>query len=148
MRLDRMELLGVSVRDFDAAVAKYTDLFGLDFLIFVPGRDYALTEADLHDAAATIPVGGRIAMDRTGCFEIVEMPDAEEGMRNIHFRVDDMDEAVAHFTARGMTVVRDLWAGTVREVVFDASDLGGIRVCLAQYEGESLAGALADSPAV
>ncbi len=140
MKIDRMELLGVVVNDLDEAVERYTRLFGLEFHIFTPGESYPLADAiAINDSAAQIPVGGRIAMDTSGMFELIELPDEQPGFRNIHYRVDDIEAAKAHFIAEGMTVVRDLYAGPIREVIFDGTTFGGIRVCLMQYDGPSFA---------
>lgn len=140
MKIERMELLGVVVTDLDEAVERYTRVFGLEFRVFTPGESYPLVDAiEINDAAAQIPAGGRIAMDTSGMFELIELPDEQPGFRNIHYRVDDIEAAKAHFIAEGLTVVRDLYAGPIREVIFDGSTFGGIRVCLMQYEGASFA---------
>lgn len=147
MRMTRMELLGVAVTDFDAAVQRFTSVFGLEFYTFTPTIDYALdvTEQGVDTAPARAATE-RIAMDTSGCFEIAEISDGPEGMRNIHFRVDDMDAAKAHVTNQGLRVVADMMAGTVREVIFDARDLHGLRLCLVAYDGPSFAAALRESP--
>lgn len=148
MKIDRMELLGVVVTDLDEAVERYTRLFGLTFHIFTPGESYPLADAiEINDRAAQIPAGGRIAMDTSGMFELIELPDQTPGFRNIHYRVDDIEAAKAHFIAEGMTVVRDLYAGPIREVIFDGDSFGGIRVCLMQYDGPSFAEVATTGPA-
>lgn len=147
MKITSMELLGIMVHDLDAAVARYSDLFGLEFHIFTPNVDYSYTWDEAGaDTAPTLLAGARLAMDTDGLFELVEMPGADEGIRNIHYRVDDIDAAKAHFVARGLRVVKDLKAGTVREVIFDGRDLNGVRACLVHYEGPSFAAALLASP--
>jgi 4-hydroxyphenylpyruvate dioxygenase-like putative hemolysin len=45
-------------------------------------------------------------MDTSGCFELVEMPDVPEGVRNIHFRVDDVEAVTAHLREQGLRPVR------------------------------------------
>lgn len=140
MKIDRMEILGVVVNDLEEAVERYSRVFGVEFRVFTPGESYPLADAiAINDAAAQIPSGGRIAMDTSGMFELIELKDQEPGFRNIHYRVDNIEEAKAHFIAEGMTVVRDLYAGPIREVIFDGDTFGGIRVCLMQYEGDSFA---------
>lgn len=146
MRIESMELLGVCVDDFDEALETFSRLFGLDFRVFRPGGDFELIDLDDRAIDDQPQPQGRIAMDSTGCFEIVEMPGAREGFRNIHFRVEDIEQAVAHAKACGLRVARDVRAGTVREVIFDATALHGIRVCFVQYEGGSFAEALTASP--
>lgn len=139
MRIDSMELLGVCVEDFDGALSSFSALFGLDFRVFTPGVDYEIVDLDADVEDRQPPAAGRIALDTSGCFELVEMPGEHEGVRNIHFRVDDIDAALAHARSNGLRAVRDLRIGAVREVVFDSSALYGIRLCFLQYEGDSLA---------
>lgn len=147
MKIQRMELQGITVHDLDAAVEQYSNLFGLTFHIFTPGIDFEFTDhLQGLDSAPALQPTTRLAMDTSGCFELVEMPDVPEGIRNIHFRVDDIDQAVLHATGRGLTVVRDMTAGIVREVVFDSEGLNGMRLCFVEYEGLSFAEALLSSP--
>lgn len=148
MRIDRMSMLGVSVKDLDEAVARYTDLFGLEFEILKPGVEFpvhdALGSSDV--SAPALKAGARIAIDRTECFELVELPNEPEGTRNIHFRVEDIGAASEHMTGRGLRMVRDMIAGAVRETVFHSDDLNGVRLCLMQYEGDSFIDALRAEP--
>lgn len=148
MRIDAMPLLGVSVHNFEAEVERYAALFGLEFHVFTAGVDYELRYAadPGTDTGTTLPSQLRLAVDTSDTFEIVELPGAPEGFRNIHFRVDDIDAAKAHFLDHGLVLAQEIWAGTAREVVFDGSSLNGIRMCLVQFEGNSFAGALAASP--
>jgi len=148
MRIEAMELLGWSVHDLDSAVARFTALLGLDFRIFEVGVDYevATTSDTGTSSSAPLPQRLRIAVDATGCFELLEMPGIPEGFRNIHFRVDDMDAAVRHIVAQGLAPIQDLRAGVAREVIFDAVELYGVRLCLLEYPGESFRAALEDSP--
>jgi catechol 2,3-dioxygenase-like lactoylglutathione lyase family enzyme len=146
-RLEGMQLLGVVVNDLDAAVARYGELFGLDFVVFTAGVDYEVTSRptgvrDPHPLAAN----SRIALDTSGTLELIEIPGADEGFRNIHFRVTDAKAAVAVLEGRGLRVVRDMRIGLAREVIFDSLELNGIRLCLLEYDGNSLAEALAASP--
>jgi predicted enzyme related to lactoylglutathione lyase len=148
MRIDAMQLFGISVHDLDAEVKRYSALFGIEFKVFTAGVDYAMTTSvpPGEDRAPRLPANVRIAVDTSDCFELLEMPDIPEGCRNIHFRVDDMDAAVAHLVSHGLTVVQDIRAGDAREVIFDSSGTNGMRLCLLEYAGASFAAALAGSP--
>ncbi|WP_427869537.1 VOC family protein [Leucobacter luti] len=148
--LEPMPLVGVVVTDLDAAIARYSALFGLEFRIFVPGVDYELRyeTSGEGDTSQELPGRLRIAFDTDDSFELVEIPGSAEGVRNMHYRVDDMDAALAHFAAQGLEPVQIIRAGGAREVVFDASDLTGLRLCLLQFDGDSFAEALAASPQI
>lgn len=144
MNISAMTMLGVQVKDLDAAIELYSEMFGVEFEILKPGKDYPV-----HDALAgqdpdsgRLRTTGRIAIDRTEYFELVETPEGPEGKRNIHFRVDDIDEASRRAEAAGLRMIRDIIAGGVRETVFHPDDLNGVRLCLMQYDGDSFIDAL------
>lgn len=145
---ESMQLLGVVVDDLDVAVARYRELFGLDFVIFTSGVDYAVVPTSTVAGVDHRPLAAnsRIALDMSGTFELIEIPGAAEGFRNIHFRVSDAEAAMVTLQSRGLTVVRDVRIGLAREVIFDPDQLNNIRLCLLEYEGGSLAEALAASP--
>lgn len=143
-----MPLVGVFVNDLDATIEQYSRVFGIEFLTFVAGVDYELRyETSGEGDTAPLPdKAPRLAFDTDDCFELIEVVDGVEGLRNIHYRVDDMDAALAHFAAQGLEPSQVIQVGTAREVVFDASVLSGTRLALIQFEGDSFAEALAASP--
>ena len=65
-------------------------------------------------------------------------PVDDEGMRNIHFKVSDIDAAVAHLRSQGFRVVANMRIGGLREAVFDSSQLHGMRMCLVEYDAPSM----------
>lgn len=148
MQLTPMPLIGVAVHNLEQEVARYERLFGVTFHTFTAGVDYHLSYATdgAGDTSPSLPDHVRLAVDTNDWFELVEMPEVAEGYRNIHYRVDDIDRATAHFVEQGLELVQEIQAGTAREVVFDATSLNGIRLCLLQFEGDSFAEALAASP--
>lgn len=146
--LEPMPLLGVAVADFDTEVARYSELFGVEFKVFSAGIDYHLAydSSGAKDTSAPLPAGLRLAVDTSDLFELVDLPGAAEGVRNIHYRADDLDRAVEHFRSGGLTLLHIVQAGLAREAIFDATSLNGVRLCLLEFEGPSFAEALAASP--
>jgi len=144
MRIEKMELMGIIVHKLDDAIAHYSKLFELDFTVLTPGVDYPLVDlsSTANHEQTQIPAYGRIAIDTSNCLELIEMPDLPEGIRNIHFRVDDIEAATEQMVSRGLKVVMNVRAGNVREVIFDSADINNVRVCLVQYEGASFVAAL------
>lgn len=149
MRLEAMPMIGVGVHDFDAEVLRYSELFGLTFNVFTAGVDYELRYAPDAGTDTATPLTGhvRIAIDTLDTFELVELADAPEGFRSVHFRVDDIDAAAAHFVERGLVIAQQIWVGTGREIVLDGSGLNGIRLVLVEFLGDSFSNALLASPA-
>lgn len=146
--LEPMPLLGVTVKNFEEEVRRYSEMFDVEFLVFTPGIDYQLAyhSTGAADTSTPLPSGLRIAVDTSDLFELVDLPDAAEGVRNIHYRVDDLDKAVKHFVEHGLTLLHVVQAGSAREAIFDAASLNGVRMCLMEFEGDSFAEALAASP--
>lgn len=142
MKVDRMEFVGVVVDDLEAGVERFSKVLGLDFeIIDTTTLDVHATDGVVADARAP-QSGMRVALDSSGVFELVEVAGMEEGFRNVHFRVDDMDEAVEELSSRGLHLVRQFVVGGMKESIFAAEDLYGIRLCLLEYEGTSLAEAM------
>ena len=146
MSIKRMEYIGVVVDNLEEGVRRFSEVFGYDFdIVDTTTLDIQATDGDIPDAKA--PTGGmRLALDKSGVFELVEVAGMEEGFRNIHFRVDDMDEAIADLSSKGLRLVRHFVVGGMREAIFNAEDMYGIRVCLLEYEGPSVAAAMLKVP--
>lgn len=146
MSMKRMEYIGVVVDNLEEGVQRFSEVFGYDFdIVDTTKLDIQVTEGDMPDAKA--PQGGmRLALDKSGVFELVEVAGAEEGFRNIHFRVDDMDEAIAELSSKGLRLLRRFVVGGMKEAIFNAEDMYGIRVCLLEYEGPSVAAAMLRDP--
>lgn len=146
--LEPMPLVGVAVANFDEEIERYSELFGVEFKTFIAGVDYALEyeSSGATDTSAQLPPQTRLAVDTSDLFELVDLPGAAEGIRNIHYRVTDLDQATAHFRSKGLTLLHIVHAGRAREAIFDATSLNGVRLCLLEFEGPSFAEALAVSP--
>ena len=106
MKVEKMETLGVNVKDVRKAASFFADLFELDFGEFVVGGASGATpghQAD-DDPSRLGAQAIRVTMDRSGFFEFLETAKSEEdeGFRNIHFKVADMNEAKREMEQRGI----------------------------------------------
>ena len=135
--LQKMELLGLNVRDIDAAIELFSGLFGIEFVRFEFTEDVPIERlpSDGSDAQALSSSGTIVAMDRTGCVELIQTspPVDDEGMRNIHFKVSDIDAAVAHLRSQGFRVVANMRIGGLREAAPRDADVPG-RVRRAEHD--------------
>jgi hypothetical protein len=137
-----MEHLGVVVDDIDVAVARFFEVFGLDFEIL------NMAELNIQAADGVVPnapprtSGIRLAVDSSGLFQLLELTGTDEHFHNIHLRVDGIDEAIAELSERGLRLVRRLFVGGLVEAIFEPEDLYGIRVVLVEYAGTSFAAAI------
>lgn len=146
MKIERMEYLGIVVDHLEEGVQRFSEVFGLDFEILdTADLDVRAAEGVMPDAEAP-QSGMRIAVDSSGNFELVEAAGADEGFRNVHLRVADIDDAIADLSSKGLRLVRQFVVGGMKEAIFAGEDLYGIRVCLLEYEGSSLAAAMRAKP--
>ncbi|WP_408899754.1 hypothetical protein ACJ5H2_22885 (plasmid) [Nocardioides sp. R1-1] len=137
-----MEYLGIVVDDLEAGVQRFSDLFDLEFEILnIDDLEVRTTDGAIPDAQAP-QSRMRVAVDSSGFFELVEVAGADEGFRNIHFRVDSVEDAIAELSGRGLHLVRHFVVGQMREAIFASDDLFGLRVCLLEYAGPSLSAAM------
>lgn len=146
MKPQRMELVGLEVADLEAAMQEFGSLLDIEFVRIdfdeTSDIEYLPTDGDARAMAATISM----AMDTTGYLELIQSdpPTTHERVRNIHFKVDDIEESIAEMRAKGHRLVGNLRIGRMREAVFGARELRGLRMCLVQYDGPSMVEAMLD----
>lgn len=140
MKIERMELVGLEVNDLEAAMTEFSDLLDTSFTRMNFG-----TPGLVRFFPADVPQEGTdaslsIAMDRKGYLELIQNdpPTSRERVRNIHFKVDDVEAAIEMMRARGHRLVQNLQIGTMREAVFGARETRGLRMCFVQYDAPSM----------
>lgn len=144
--VEKIEIVGVDVPDVARARNLFATLFGLDFGETVLGADSLTEDVPTRSGAVHTDersVRGRptrIAIDRSGLFELVE--ETRPAMRNIHFKVADIDDAVAQMDEHGIRCVSNHRVRGMREAIFDARDLFGLRLCFVQYDAPTLIDAI------
>ena len=147
MEIEKLELVAVDVKNRDQAVKLFSDLFGLTFTGYHELLDkgvkaeYRLTE---HADRAYEGTKRKSSLDRTGIFEIVESdpPVEKEGLRAIHFKVADLEQAKAEMKEKGIRLTKEITVGGMKEVIFSPDDLHGIRLCFLEYDAPSLVDAM------
>ena len=65
-------------------------------------------------------------------------PVAVEGVRNVTWRVEDIEEAMEEMKKRGIGHVFDARCGSWKEAVYKAEDVHGVRWVLNEYKGDSI----------
>jgi len=138
VKVERVEQPAINVHNLEEAIKLYSDILETEFEIF----DDSVIEKTVADDAK--PSEGvtrtRIALDRTGFFELVENnpPVAQEGLRNIHVKVPDIEEAIAELQGKGIHLLARIKIGAFKEAIFNPDDLHGVRLCLVEYDTPSL----------
>ena len=142
MKVEKIDHIHVCVKDLDAAMAFFKDVFGMEF-----DPVWELSEiVGLRD------VRGPLGLD------IVEITDParragkgmvdthKEGISAISLKVPNIEEAIAELEARGIKMASPLsQIGLVKQAYFDPTQTFGIQIELCEYPGDDL-GAAAGPP--
>lgn len=150
MKLERMELVGLEVSDLDAAVKKFEDLLGVDFIRIEFDGSVRIEELPADEPPHAQSTRMSMAMDRAGYLELIQAhpPTTHERVRNIHFKVDDIEAAIVEMRGKGYRLVSNIRIGRMREAVWGAREAHGLRMCMVQYDGPSMIEAMVeDAPA-
>lgn len=145
MKIERMEVVGINVNSLAKAVQFFADVLETDFHDFRLGGDIAVESRPVEHAdtkAVTSSGSTRVAIDDKGYLELIEVPDGEEGLRNVHFKVPDLEEAKAEMKRKGVRLVAEHKVGGLKEAIFHPDDVFGIRLCLIEYQAPSMIAAL------
>ena len=139
MRIEKLDRVAVSVFNLDEAEKFFSDLLGIKFYRFQDKlaageitREKTITK---HADPAFEEAKTKVAISPTG-LELIETapPTKKEEVRSFHFKVDDLDEAVADMELRGVRLLAEVKLGKLREAIYSAQDLHGARIVLAEYE--------------
>ena len=142
MKIGKIEHVSINVKNLDEAVKRFSDVFGTTFVYSDEGVvEKTVTEhADTTYDVAYVPGRGgnlKLAMDRAGCLSLVESdpPLEKEGLRSLYFKVPDIEQAKAEMKQKGVRLTAAVKAERVKEAIFNADDLHGVRVVLVEYQG-------------
>jgi len=146
MKLERMELVGLEVSDLDAAIEEFSDLLGVEFIRIEFDDTPVIEELPADEPPSAQGTRMSMAMDRSGYLELIQAhpPTTRERVRNIHFKVDDIEEAIVEMRAKGYRLVSNIRIGRMREAVWGAREAHGLRMCMVQYDGPSMIEAMLD----
>lgn len=146
MKIEKLEVIGVNVRDLKKATKVFSDILDVEFVDFEFGVDVKVESkpADAADATGLSFKGSRIAIDPKGYLELIETSPAteNEGLRNIHFKVTDLEAAKAEMRSKGIRMIANYKVGGLEEAIYSPEDLHGIRLCLIQYDAPTMIQAL------
>lgn len=139
MNVEKIEILGINVRDLDAAMRKFSDILGTTFHKFGDESRLSDTRNSSYEG-----LKARAAIDRRGFIELVqsEPPIEKEAVRNIHFKVPDLEEAVQEMALKGYQPIDVVKIGGLKEAIFNPDDLCGVRLCFVEYNEPTLVEAM------
>lgn len=119
MQIEQMDRVVIGIRDVDGAANFLSEFLGTRFHRIQPvvrGR---------KRTAAISPLG----------IELVDiLPQEKEGLRAVHFKVTDLEEARAEVKNRGIRIDHEVEIGHLRELLLNEEDCHGIRIGLISYD--------------
>ncbi len=65
-------------------------------------------------------------------------PVEKEGVRNVMWRVDNLEKAKEEMKRKGIRHLFDARCGTWKEAIYSADDVHGVRWVLTEYKGDSV----------
>jgi predicted enzyme related to lactoylglutathione lyase len=146
MNVEKIEVLTVNVKNLDEAIKKFSDILGTTFHNFGEPKMQKTTTPASNLALEQTKV--KFAMDRRGFMELIESapPVQEEGMRSIHYKVPNLEEAKEEMRLKGCRLIADIRSGNVKEAIFSPEDCCGVRLCFVEYDEPTLVDALLANP--
>ena len=142
MKVEKLEHVAVDVKNLDEAAELLSDVLGIQF-VNIEGIKVEKTITE-HANRNFEESKLRIAMDRTGFLELMEStpPLEKEGLRNIHLKVPNIEQAKVEMQQKGIRLMVDIKIGGLKEAIFNPDDLHGIRLCLVEYEAPTMVDAM------
>ena len=143
MKVERLDLVAMDVKDLDEAARFFSDLFettfeNLDTLLAKDGRKSETTVTEHADRAfEEAPI--KLVISPLGIELLQTIPPLEgEGTRAIAFKVSDLEQAKAELKKKGVRLLKEIRAGGFKEAIFSPDDLHGMRLALFEYEAPSI----------
>ena len=142
MKVEKLEVVAVDVKNLDQAIKMFSDILETTF-VKIPERKRKKTITEVADRAFE-EIKYNVAIDRTGFLELIESipPIENEGVRNIHFKVPNIEQAKEELKRKGIRLLADIVSPGFKEAIFNPDDVHGIRLCLIEYEAPTLVDAL------
>lgn len=138
MKVERLERVGINVKNLDEAINLFSRILGTTFVKQQWGKaERTITE---HVDRKLVETNRKVALDRTGFLELIEpTPPAEkEGLRNIHLKVQNFEQAKAEMKREGIRLIEEIKGPHFKEAVFHPDDLCGVRLCLVEYDAQDM----------
>ena len=130
MKVEKIDHLGIMVKNVKEAQKFFADLFGMKFA--------SLGRIEEMDAKSMIePLGIEI-------FEPLSPDGASastlkkrgEGLWLLSLKVTNLDEAMAEMDSKGIRLVRQMKTGRARMAIYHPKDIYGVMIELIEYETE------------
>ena len=128
----KLERIAINVKNLDEAKKFFSDLLNTTF------EDLCDASIMKLDPAPPGTFKRRSTVSPLGIELYEPYPTVEkEGVRNITWRVDDLEEAKEWHKKRGIRQILEVTAGAFKAAVFNPEDVYGVRWAVEEYEGKT-----------
>lgn len=137
MKVEKMEVLAIAVPNLERTVALCSKLFGIDIEIQAFPDDSVIDPVFIP-ANSGWDKRSRLAIDKTGFFELVDLKGGAAGVRNVHLKVADLDSAKLEMADAGARLLLEVKIRNLREAVYELDDFPGLKFVLVEYDAPTL----------
>jgi predicted enzyme related to lactoylglutathione lyase len=147
MKVERLDLVVIDVKDIDEAVKFFSDLFETPFeKLYAPGQKFRRTVISANAEPVEEQPKHSIAMspfpEGLGLELIQDPASVRHGLRSLAFKVADLERAKTEMREKGIRLVYEVYNGDYKGAVFNTDDTYGVRIGLAEYKGDNVADAI------
>ncbi len=137
MEIEKMDNVCISVNNLEEAIKLYSSVLDTQFIILNTKVEKNVSQ---HGNAVAEASRIRMAMDTKGYLELVEYtpPVQKEGLRNIHFKVKDIEKAKDEMRKKGLRLMLNARVGGLKEAIYHPDDMFGVRFCLVEYNAPTM----------
>ena len=147
MKVEKIDRIALDVNNLDSAIRLFSNVFGTTFDTVhdkiekgkVKQEKKITKYANKNFEESQI----KVAISPMG-LELIETvpPIGKEGVRSFHFKVSNLDEAMAEMERKGIRLIGEIKIGGLREAIYSPEDLHGARILLVEYEAPIAMGAI------
>ncbi|GEM_PF-1748405 len=145
MKVERIDVVCIDVKNLDRAVQLFSELFEIKFerIPFEAlSHTHAITE-NADRAYEEAPMKSLVSKNQVG-LEIIETipPLEKEGLRAINIKVTDLEQAKVEMKRKGIPLLAEWDIGGFKEAIYSPKALHGVRICLVQYTAPDMISAI------
>lgn len=147
MKVEKIDRIALTVNNLDFAIRLFSTVFGTTFDTvhdkIEKGKVKQERKITEYADKAFEETEKKVALSPMG-LELIETipPTEKEGVRSFHFKVSNLDEAMAEMERKGIRLIGEIKIGGLREAIYSPEDLHGARILLVEYETPTAMGAI------
>ncbi len=140
MKIEKLEPVGVNVKNLNEAVKLFSDILGTTFVNHTEEAQKGEKTVTEHADRTFEETKFKVATDRTGYLTLIESipPREKEGVRSLRFKVPNLEQAKAEMKQKGIRLLGEAKQGGAKVAIFSPDDLHGVRLVLMEYEAPTL----------